>query len=53
MFDRFIDGSKAGSFTEASMRKKIGDEALKDNDDRELDVLKEIKDVLEGKFVSE
>jgi hypothetical protein len=53
MFDRFIDGSKAGSFTEASMRKKIGDEALQDNDERELDVLKEIKDALEGKFKNE
>ena len=35
------------------MRKAIGDEALKEKDDKELNVLEEIKDVLEGKFVSE
>ena len=53
VFDRYTDGSRSGTFSEADMRKAIGDEALKEKDDKELNVLEEIKDVLEGKFVSE
>lgn len=53
MFDKFIDGSKTGSFTEAQMRKNIGDEALREKDDRELNVLEEIREALEGKFKNE
>ena len=54
VFDKYLGGSKQGTFSEAEMRKFIGEKALgQDTDDSQVNILEEIKTALEGKFVSE
>ena len=52
-FDRFTGGQRTGSFTEEQMRRGIGEQALKEEDDKIVQVLEEIKKVAEGKLKNE
>ena len=54
VFDKYLGGSRQGTYSEAEMRKFIGEKALgQDDDDSQVNILEEIKTALEGKFVSE